>query len=123
MTWYHAVWPEDRIYGQGIRDDSLAQLVRRLREKIEPNPSAPNSSKPFPGGATATTRNKNRWDSTLIPQKFRNQKSRSSSGREADFQHITIYETKAERRAIREPVSALDLLWRYHRIPPKYQAG
>ena len=36
-----AVWPEDKIYQQGIRDDSLAQLVRRLREKIEPDPSAP----------------------------------------------------------------------------------
>ncbi len=29
-----AVWPEDRIYGDGIRDDSLAQLVRRLRKKV-----------------------------------------------------------------------------------------
>jgi energy-coupling factor transporter ATP-binding protein EcfA2 len=35
------VWPEDRIYERGIRDDSLAQLVRRLREKVEPDPSSP----------------------------------------------------------------------------------
>ena len=36
-----AVWPEDVIFERGIRDDSLAQLVRRLREKIEPLPSSP----------------------------------------------------------------------------------
>ncbi len=36
-----AVWPEDRVYGRGVRDDSLAQLVRRLREKIEPDPATP----------------------------------------------------------------------------------
>jgi len=36
-----AVWPEDRIFESGVRDDSLAQLVRRLREKIEQDPSAP----------------------------------------------------------------------------------
>jgi energy-coupling factor transporter ATP-binding protein EcfA2 len=36
-----AVWPEDKIYEEGIRDDSLAQLVRRLRTKIEPDPSNP----------------------------------------------------------------------------------
>ncbi len=29
-----AVWPEDRIFAEGIRDDSLAQLVRRLRQKV-----------------------------------------------------------------------------------------
>jgi energy-coupling factor transporter ATP-binding protein EcfA2 len=29
-----AVWPEDRIFERGVRDDSLAQLIRRLREKI-----------------------------------------------------------------------------------------
>lgn len=44
-----AVWPEDRVYQQGIRDDSLAQLVRRLREKIEPNPSAPRFVHTVPG--------------------------------------------------------------------------
>ena len=36
-----AVWPEDQILGRGLRDDSLAQLVRRLREKIEIDPSTP----------------------------------------------------------------------------------
>jgi energy-coupling factor transporter ATP-binding protein EcfA2 len=36
-----AVWPEDRIFERGVRDDSLAQLVRRLREKIEQQPSSP----------------------------------------------------------------------------------
>jgi hypothetical protein len=36
-----AVWPEDRIFMQGVRDDSLAQLVRRLREKVEIDPSEP----------------------------------------------------------------------------------
>lgn len=36
-----AVWPEDRVFIEGIRDDSLAQLVRRLRRKIEPDPETP----------------------------------------------------------------------------------
>lgn len=36
-----AAWPEDQIYEEGVRDDSLAQLVRRLRQKIEPNASKP----------------------------------------------------------------------------------
>lgn len=36
-----AVWPEDKVFEAGIRDDSLAQLIRRLREKIEPDPSDP----------------------------------------------------------------------------------
>jgi energy-coupling factor transporter ATP-binding protein EcfA2 len=36
-----AVWPEDQIFESGVRDDSLAQLVRRLREKIEPNAARP----------------------------------------------------------------------------------
>lgn len=36
-----AVWHEDKIYTEGIRDDSLSQLVRRLRTKIEPDPSNP----------------------------------------------------------------------------------
>ena len=44
-----AVWPEDRIFERGIRDDSLAQLVRRLREKIEPDPSAPRWIHTVPG--------------------------------------------------------------------------
>jgi hypothetical protein len=28
-----AVWPEDKVFLEGIRDDALAQLVRRLRQK------------------------------------------------------------------------------------------
>jgi DNA-binding response OmpR family regulator len=44
-----AVWPEDQIYERGIRDDSLAQLVRRLRVKIEPDPSAPSYTHTIPG--------------------------------------------------------------------------
>ncbi len=36
-----AVWSEDKVFERGIRDDSLAQLVRRLREKIEPDPANP----------------------------------------------------------------------------------
>ena len=44
-----AVWPEDRIFEQGIRDDSLAQLVRRLRTKIEADPSQPQYIHTVPG--------------------------------------------------------------------------
>ena len=44
-----AVWPEDLIYERGIRDDSLAQLVRRLRVKIEPDSSAPRFIQTVPG--------------------------------------------------------------------------
>ena len=44
-----AVWPEDRIFEDGIRDDSLAQLVRRLREKIEFQPSSPRHIHTVPG--------------------------------------------------------------------------
>lgn len=44
-----AVWPEDQIYERGIRDDSLAQLVRRLRVKIEPDPSKPRHIQTVPG--------------------------------------------------------------------------
>ncbi|MEW5868364.1 MAG: winged helix-turn-helix domain-containing protein [Chloroflexota bacterium] len=44
-----AVWPEDVIYEQGIRDESLAQLVRRLRVKIEPDPSNPAYIQTVPG--------------------------------------------------------------------------
>lgn len=45
----HAVWAEDVIYEQGIRDESLAQLVRRLRVKIEPNPNEPHFIQTVPG--------------------------------------------------------------------------
>jgi len=44
-----AVWPEDRIFERGVRDDSLAQLIRRLREKIEPDPSSPSHIFTVPG--------------------------------------------------------------------------
>ena len=44
-----AVWPEDVVYARGIRDDSLAQLVRRLRVKIEPDPSQPRYIQTVPG--------------------------------------------------------------------------
>jgi hypothetical protein len=43
------VWSEDRIYNQGLRDDSLAQLVRRLREKVEDDPSRPVKIVTVPG--------------------------------------------------------------------------
>ncbi len=36
-----AVWSEDKVFMEGVRDDSLAQLVRRLRSKIEPDPNNP----------------------------------------------------------------------------------
>ena len=44
-----AVWPEDVIFTQGIRDDSLAQLVRRLRLKIEPDAGEPRYIHTVPG--------------------------------------------------------------------------
>jgi hypothetical protein len=44
-----AVWSEDRVYSRGVRDDSLAQLVRRLREKIEPDPAHPRFILTVPG--------------------------------------------------------------------------
>lgn len=36
-----AVWPEEVIFEKGVRDESLAQLIRRLRVKIEPDPGDP----------------------------------------------------------------------------------
>lgn len=44
-----AVWPEDAIYEEGVRDSSLAQLVRRLRLKVEPDPSKPRLIETVPG--------------------------------------------------------------------------
>lgn len=44
-----AVWPEDRVFERGVRDDSLAQLVRRLREKVEPDPARPRHIHTVPG--------------------------------------------------------------------------
>jgi hypothetical protein len=43
-----AVWPEE-VYTSGIRDDSLAQLVHRLRTKIEPDPANPRRILTVPG--------------------------------------------------------------------------
>jgi len=37
------------VLQRGIRDDSLAQLVRRLREKIEPDAAAPKHILTVPG--------------------------------------------------------------------------
>ena len=44
-----AVWPEDKVFERGVRDDSLAQLIRRLREKIEPDPAKPRYIHTVPG--------------------------------------------------------------------------
>lgn len=44
-----AVWPEDAVYEEGVRDSSLAQLVRRLRLKIEPDPADPRFIHTVPG--------------------------------------------------------------------------
>ena len=44
-----AVWPEDQIYEEGLRDDSLAQLIRRLRKKIETDPANPQFIQTIPG--------------------------------------------------------------------------
>lgn len=43
-----AVWPEEQV-SQGLRDDSLAQLIRRLRTKIEPDPARPTRLLTVPG--------------------------------------------------------------------------
>lgn len=44
-----AVWPEDKVIEHGIRDDSLAQLVRRLREKVEVDAGKPRHILTVPG--------------------------------------------------------------------------
>ena len=44
-----AVWPEDQVFESGVRDDSLAQLVRRLREKIEADAGRPRLILTVPG--------------------------------------------------------------------------
>lgn len=44
-----AVWPEDQVFERGVRDDSLAQIVRRVREKIEPDASHPRYLLTVPG--------------------------------------------------------------------------
>ncbi len=44
-----AVWPEDVVYEEGVRDSSLAQLVRRLRLKVEQDASNPRFIQTVPG--------------------------------------------------------------------------
>ncbi len=44
-----AIWSEEVIFERGVRDDSLAQLARRLREKIEADPSNPEWIVTVPG--------------------------------------------------------------------------
>ncbi len=44
-----AVWAEDVIFQAGVRDESLAQLARRLRVKIEPDPANPIYIQTIPG--------------------------------------------------------------------------
>ncbi|MCL4871593.1 MAG: winged helix-turn-helix domain-containing protein [Anaerolineae bacterium] len=44
-----AVWPEDKLFEDGGRDDSLAQLMRRLRRKIEPDATRPQIIQTVPG--------------------------------------------------------------------------
>lgn len=43
-----AVWPADKVI-DGLRDDSLAQLIRRLRQKVEPDPANPRYILTVPG--------------------------------------------------------------------------
>jgi hypothetical protein len=43
-----AVWPEE-VHAAGLRDDRLAQLVRRLRLKVEPDPAHPRRIKTVAG--------------------------------------------------------------------------
>ena len=44
-----SVWTEDQAFVIGVRDESLAQLIRRLREKIEPDSSKPRHIVTVPG--------------------------------------------------------------------------
>ncbi len=44
-----AIWPEDKVFDEGVRDESLAQVVRRLRVKIEADPSNPRIIRTVPG--------------------------------------------------------------------------
>lgn len=39
-TLMRAVWPDDHLV-EGLQDDRLAQLIKRLRDKIEPDPAHP----------------------------------------------------------------------------------
>lgn len=44
-----AAWPEDAVFERGTRDDSLAQLIRRLRRKIENEGTRPQIIQTVPG--------------------------------------------------------------------------
>jgi DNA-binding winged helix-turn-helix (wHTH) protein len=44
-----AAWPEDAVFERGVRDDSLAQLIRRLRRKIEDGGTRPQIIQTVPG--------------------------------------------------------------------------
>ncbi len=44
-----AVWPEEAVFSRGVRDESLAQLVHRLRTKIEDEPENPKHILTAPG--------------------------------------------------------------------------
>jgi DNA-binding winged helix-turn-helix (wHTH) protein len=44
-----AIWPEEIIFEKGVRDESLAQLVRRLRVKIEADAAEPEYIHTVPG--------------------------------------------------------------------------
>ncbi len=44
-----AVWPEEAVFSRGVRDESLAQLVHRLRSKIEDEPENPKHIITAPG--------------------------------------------------------------------------
>ena len=44
-----AVWSEDINFKEGIRNESLTQLVRRLRVKIEKDPANPVHIHTVPG--------------------------------------------------------------------------
>ena len=44
-----AVWPEDKVFIEGIRDDALAQLVRRLRRKVRQQAGSAASIQTVPG--------------------------------------------------------------------------
>ncbi len=51
-----SVWLEDKVFERGVRDDSLAQLIRRLREKVEPDSANPRYIRTVPGRGYRFTR-------------------------------------------------------------------
>lgn len=44
-----AVWPEDKVFIDSIRDDALAQLVRRLRQKVRQQTGTAGGIQTVPG--------------------------------------------------------------------------